>query len=117
MRSCSLSRLWVWKIFIDGSFQVTWNYAKFLVLLVLMFVSTIIPTINRPTLSIAVQSVLDQNFDLDDFEVIVVNDSGKRLSDSTWMKSSKVRVIDTNRRERSVARNAGAAIALGKYLH
>lgn len=82
-----------------------------------MFVSTIIPTINRPTLSIAVQSVLDQNFDLDDFEVIVVNDSGKPLSESIWMKSSKVRVIDTNRRERSVARNAGAAIALGKYLH
>jgi len=82
-----------------------------------MFSSTIIPTINRPTLSTAVKSILNQNFQADDFEVIVVNDSGEPLTEAAWQKSSRVRVINTNRRERSVARNAGAAIAVGKYLH
>jgi hypothetical protein len=44
-----------------------------------MFSSTVIPTIGRPTLDRAVRSVLDQGFSADDFEVIVVNDSGERL--------------------------------------
>lgn len=82
-----------------------------------MFCSTIIPTINRSTLPRTVQSVLDQNFMDEDFEVIVVNDSGTPLPDMPWMHSSRVRIIDTNCRERSVARNTGAAIARGKYLH
>lgn len=82
-----------------------------------MFSSTIIPTINRSTLPSAVQSVLDQNFDADDFEIIVVNDSGNLLPNAAWMKSKHVRVINTKCRERSVARNTGAAMALGKYLH
>lgn len=82
-----------------------------------MFCSTIIPTIGRSTLGQAVNSVLNQEFDADDFEVIVVNDSGKPLADEEWQQSYRVRIIDTNRRERSVARNTGAAIALGKYLH
>jgi glycosyltransferase involved in cell wall biosynthesis len=82
-----------------------------------MFSSTIIPTIGRATLSRAVHSVLEQDFDEDDFEVIVVNDSGKPLPDEDWQGSDRVRIINTNRRERSVARNTGAAIAKGKYLH
>lgn len=82
-----------------------------------MFCSTIIPTISRRTLARAVQSVLEQNFTAAEFEVIVVNDSGKPLPQEDWQKSSRVRVINTNRRERSVARNTGAAIAQGEYLH
>jgi glycosyltransferase involved in cell wall biosynthesis len=82
-----------------------------------IFCSTIIPTINRSTLSRAVLSVLDQTFDAANLEVIVVNDSGCPLPDSDWRHCDRVRVIDTNRRERSVARNTGAAIARGKYLH
>lgn len=82
-----------------------------------MFSSTIIPTINRSTLSRAVQSVLNQDFDEDDFEVIVVNDTGTPLPEMDWMNSPRVRVVDTNRHERSVARNTGAAIAKGNYLH
>lgn len=82
-----------------------------------MFCSTVIPTIGRPTLSRAVYSVLDQTFTADDFEVIVVNDSGQLLPEMDWQYSERVRVIDTNRRERSVARNTGAAIAKGRYLH
>jgi GT2 family glycosyltransferase len=82
-----------------------------------IFCSTIIPTINRSTLSHAVCSVLDQAFTSAEYEVIVVNDSGQPLPDMEWQHSERVRMIDTNRRERSVARNTGAAIARGKYLH
>jgi len=82
-----------------------------------MFCSTIIPTVGRATLSRAVCSVLDQTFPTEDREVIVVNDSGKPLPALDWQHCPQVRVIDTNRRERSVARNTGAAIAKGKYLH
>jgi hypothetical protein len=82
-----------------------------------VFCSTIIPTVNRPTLSRAVYSLLEQAFSAADFEVIVVNDSGQPMPDTDWRHSERVRVIDTNRRERSVARNTGAAIARGKYLH
>ncbi len=82
-----------------------------------IFCSTIIPTINRSTLSRAIYSLLDQEFTSADFEVIVVNDSGKSLPDMEWQSSDRVQVINTNIRERSVARNTGAAIARGKYLH
>jgi glycosyltransferase involved in cell wall biosynthesis len=82
-----------------------------------VFCSTIIPTVNRSTLARTVSSVLDQNFTAADFEVIVVNDSGRPLPDAEWQHCERVRVIEINRRERSVARNTGVAIARGKYLH
>ena len=82
-----------------------------------MFSSTIIPTVGRVTLARAVNSVLSQTFDKGDFEVIVVNDSGKPLPWQDWQSSDQVQIINTHRRERSVARNAGAAIARGEYLH
>lgn len=82
-----------------------------------MFCSTIIPTIGRSTLSRAVISILDQSFNTSDFEVIVVNDSGQLLPYSEWQQSEYVRVVNTNCHERSVARNTGAAIAKGDYLH
>ncbi|MCK4726134.1 MAG: glycosyltransferase [Anaerolineales bacterium] len=82
-----------------------------------MFCSTIIATIARPTLTRSVQSVLDQEFTADDFEVIVVNDTGKPLPDAAWQHSKRVQVIHTNRLMQSGACNAGAAIAIGEYLH
>jgi glycosyltransferase involved in cell wall biosynthesis len=82
-----------------------------------VFCSTIIPTVGRATLARAVESVLAQTSAADDFEVIVVNDSGEPLACADWQGSDRVQVIDTARRERSVARNAGAAIARGRYLH
>jgi len=81
-----------------------------------MFCSTIIATIGRSSLSKAVNSVIDQSIK-EEFEVIVVNDSGKPLPKAEWQLSDCVKVINTNRRERSFARNAGAAVAKGKYLH
>jgi glycosyltransferase involved in cell wall biosynthesis len=82
-----------------------------------MFSSTIIPTVGRDTLARAVNSVLSQSFDQGDFEVIVVNDSAKPLPWQDWQSSNRVQIINTNCRERSVARNAGASVARGNYLH
>jgi glycosyltransferase involved in cell wall biosynthesis len=63
-----------------------------------------------------VVSVLSQTADVG-FELIVVNDSGQALPQQGWQDSDKVIVIETNRRERSVARNTGAAVARGRFLH
>lgn len=82
-----------------------------------MFCSTIIPTVGRRTLARAVNSILSQTFNQDDFEIIVVNDSGSPLPVEDWQSFGRVRIVNTNRRERSVARNTGAALAKGKYLH
>lgn len=82
-----------------------------------MFSSTIIPTVGRDSLSRSVYSVLDQAFDAEDFEVIVINDSGNALPATDWQFSRQVTIINTQRRERGVARNTGAAIAKGKFLH
>ncbi|HLA98099.1 MAG TPA: glycosyltransferase family 2 protein [Anaerolineales bacterium] len=82
-----------------------------------MICSTIIPTIGRATLSRAVNSVLNQEFDRGEFEVIVVNDSGNPLAPEDWMRSPCVKMLNTKRRNRSVARNTGAAVAQGRYLH
>ena len=81
-----------------------------------LFSSTIIPTIGRDTLDRAVQSVLSQEL-ARPFELIVVNDSGRPLPPAGWQQARGVRVYDTARRERSMARNLGAAVAGGRFLH
>lgn len=82
-----------------------------------MLCSTVIPTIGRPSLTTSVESILDQKISPSDFEIIVVNDSGIPLPAASWQKSEVITIINTNRRNRSVARNAGAAASKGKYLH
>ncbi len=82
-----------------------------------MFISTIIPTIGRSTLARAVYSVLEQGFQHEECEVIVVNDSGRDLPSEDWQKHPNVQIISTNQLNRSIARNTGAAIATGRYLH
>jgi glycosyltransferase involved in cell wall biosynthesis len=62
-------------------------------------------------------SVLEQQVNGHEFEVIVVNDSGRPLPDSEWMQSERVQLLETNCWNRSVARNTGAAVARGRYLH
>lgn len=79
--------------------------------------SAVIPTVGRPSLARAVESALTQSLPVSDFEVIVVNDSGVPLPEAVWQASGRVQIINTNRRERSVARNVGASIARGRYLH
>jgi glycosyltransferase involved in cell wall biosynthesis len=82
-----------------------------------MFCSLIIASIGRPSLQRAVQSILEQESLSGGFEVIIVNDSGKPLPKESWQESRHVSVITTNKCEKSAARNTGAAIAKGKYLH
>ena len=82
-----------------------------------MFLSTIIPTIGRESLKRAVQSVLNQSFTADTFEVIVVNDTGEPLTRAEWMDHPNVKVATTNRHRQGVARNVGSAMAKGAYLH
>jgi glycosyltransferase involved in cell wall biosynthesis len=82
-----------------------------------MFCASIIATIGRQTLDRAVESVLQQTFTAGDFEVIVVNDSGTPLPAAPWQQSERVRILDTNQHNRSVARNAGASITQARYLH
>jgi glycosyltransferase involved in cell wall biosynthesis len=81
-----------------------------------IFCSVIIPTIERDTLARTVESAIRQECDCR-FEVIVVNDSGRPLVPAEWQSSPLVQVIYTMHRERSVARNAGAAIAGGRYYN
>jgi glycosyltransferase involved in cell wall biosynthesis len=82
-----------------------------------MFCSTIIPTVGRPTLTRAVESILKQTLGAKSFEVIVVNDSGQPLATAPWQTDERVQLINTQQRERSVARNTGAAAANGRFLH
>jgi glycosyltransferase involved in cell wall biosynthesis len=82
-----------------------------------LFSSSIIPTVGRPELARAVESVLAQEFNDTSFEVIVVNDSGRPFLPASWQQDERVKVIHTHRRERSVARNTGACLAHGRYLH
>lgn len=81
-----------------------------------MFSSTIIATIGREELSRAVLSVLTQQCTFE-FELIVVNDSGSALSKAPWQYDPRVTILNTDRQERCVARNAGAKVAKGEYLH
>lgn len=78
--------------------------------------SYIIPTIGRASLETAVKSVLEQDFFHADVEVVVANDSGNPLPKAGWQTLPSIRIIDTNKSERSFARNSGAAVAKGKYL-
>lgn len=82
-----------------------------------MFCSTIIPTVGRASLARAVESVLSQQLSPEDHEVIVVNDSGKPLAVPPWGDDPRVRMIVTMQHERCFARNTGAALARGEYLH
>ncbi len=82
-----------------------------------MFTSTVIATVGRSTLTRSVESVLAQQGLPADFEVIVVNDSGHQLSSADWHRSERVTILQTNCRERCVARNTGAAVSHGTYLH
>jgi glycosyltransferase involved in cell wall biosynthesis len=81
------------------------------------FSTTVIPTVGRATLARAVRSVLDQRFDEAPIELVVVNDSGQPLPVASWQDDPRVRVLHTDRRERCIARNTGAAVAGGRFLH
>ena len=81
-------------------------------------ISVITPTFRREgLLARCVQSVLSQQVAGAQIEQIVVNDAGEPLVHASWMEDPRVRVLDTFRTERSVARNTGAALARGQWLY
>ncbi|MGQ9455052.1 MAG: glycosyltransferase family 2 protein [Armatimonadota bacterium] len=87
-----------------------------------MLVSTIITTYKRPThkydewLARSVQSVLSQEFS-GELEVIVVNDNGEQLKYAPWQEDPRVTVITTQKVGPCFARNTGASLSRGDYLH
>lgn len=79
------------------------------------FISTIIPSVGRPSLLRTIESVIAEGEGKQEHEIIVINDSGKPLV--FGLDWDRLIVLETYRRKQSSARNAGAAIAQGKYLH
>ena len=79
-------------------------------------VSVIIPTFNRAeVVSRAVNSVLNQTFK--DFECIVVDDGSTDGTDSVLRGfADKIKLVKTENRGVSAARNTGAKFAAGKYI-
>ena len=79
-------------------------------------VSVIIPTFNRAeVVSRAVNSVLNQTFK--DFECIVVDDGSTDETDSVLLGfADRIKVVKTENRGVSAARNTGAKLAAGKYI-
>jgi hypothetical protein len=71
-----------------------------------MFCSFVIPTIGRVSLERAMSSVLFQEFEEEDTEIIIVNDSGLELLIGNWQKSDWVTIINTNKRERNLPETA-----------
>lgn len=79
-------------------------------------VSVIIPTFNRAsTIKRAVDSVLTQSFS--DFELIVVDDgSTDRTEEILSDFSNKIKILKTQNRGVSAARNLGAEVSAGRFI-
>ncbi len=82
-----------------------------------MTFSVIIPTYNRALmLKSTLESVLDQEYD--DYEIIVVDDGSTDQTREVTERfgNSRIRYFHKTNEERSIARNYGAAKAIGRYL-
>lgn len=81
-----------------------------------MLCSTIIPTVNRPTLERAVKSALEQDLEPGSHEILVFNNSDKPLPEIDWLNSPKVTIVNTHSNMID-ASNKGAAMSSGKYIN
>ena len=78
--------------------------------------TTVIPTVNRPTLERTVKSALEQDLGPERHEILVFNNSDKPLPETDWLCSPQVRVINSHSNVND-ASNMGAEMASGKYVH
>ena len=81
-----------------------------------MLCSTVIPTINRPTLERSVKSALEQDLSPGFHEILVFNNSDEPLPETDWLNSPRVKVINSHSNVND-ASNKGARIASGKYIN
>lgn len=81
--------------------------------------STVMTTIGRPHLSKALQSVLDQDLEGVEHDIVVVNDSGDPLADDLVPSDPRIQIVRTGsgRNGCGTSRNVGAVLAKGRYLH
>jgi glycosyltransferase involved in cell wall biosynthesis len=87
-----------------------------------MLLSVIIPVYNVENyLARCLDSILDQNLDFSNYEIILVNDGSQDKSLDVALeyqkKYSNIKVISQENQGSSVARNAGYALAIGDYLY
>lgn len=79
-------------------------------------ISCVIPTYNRPEM---LGNVLDQLFDYDNIEIIIVNDGGSPIQGFGKYKSAKIAHIinlPENSRSVSIPRNIGISWAIGEFI-
>jgi glycosyltransferase involved in cell wall biosynthesis len=81
-----------------------------------MICTTIIPTINRPTLERTVRSAVEQSLDPTQHEILVFNNSDAPLPEVSWLRAPKIRVIDLHSNVIEASNN-GAAMARSKYIN
>lgn len=81
-----------------------------------MLCSTVIPTVNRPSLEQAVKSALEQDLGSDMHEILVFNNSAGSLPQTDWLSSPQIKIIDTHS-SLIPASNLGAEMAAGKYIN
>jgi glycosyltransferase involved in cell wall biosynthesis len=87
-----------------------------------MLLSVIIPVYNVENyLARCLDSILDQNLDFSNYEIILVNDGSQDKSLDIALEYQKkyanIKVISQENQGSSVARNAGYALAIGDYLY
>ncbi len=81
------------------------------------FVSFIIPAYNsEKTIQKCLNSILGQNYGLENFEVLVVDNNSTDKTEEMTKKFSHVTLLKEPRQGRSFARNLGASIAKGKFF-
>ncbi|HJS00822.1 MAG TPA: glycosyltransferase, partial [Flavobacterium sp.] len=87
-----------------------------------MLLSIIVPVYNVENyLRRCLNSLLDQDLCLDDYEIIIVNDgstdSSLRIAQEYGNKFSSIKIISQENQGLSEARNVGIRNALGQYIY
>lgn len=80
-----------------------------------MICTTIIPTVNRHTLALAVNSAVKQDLSPEEHEVLIFNNSGEPLPDESWLSAPHIKIVNSYSNVID-ATNRGLFMASGKYI-